>query len=437
MSYFLIRFSRTRSLCAVVFACAAAQLTAPTVSAQELTIAGAQRLALARSHQLIGRDAAIEAVRQQAVAAAQLPDPILRAGVDNLPFSGTDRYSIGADFMTMRRIGVSQELTAKEKRRLRAQSLELQADREAAGKEVVAAAIERDTALAWLELYFARATTQILARQLQLAQDSAEAAQGGYRAGRSAQADVFEARAAVLTAQDRFSESEQKMRTATTALARWTGTDAQVLAQLPDIDHIALSLDSLGRQLAHHPDVSMLGRQEDVARTEARLAEANRSADWSVELTFQQRGSAYSNMVSFGLSIPLQWDRKNRQDRELAAKLSMVDQARADRDEALRIHEAEVRALIQEWQSTRERYARLRLELPPLVQARSDAANAAYRGGKGTLTEVLAARRADTEAQLQIIQLQADTARFWARLNFLFPTSAGAQAMTAMTKESK
>lgn len=437
MSYFLVRFARTRLLCAVVLACAAAQLAAPAVSAQELTIAEAQRLALLRSHQLVGRDAAIDAARQQAVAAAQLPDPVLKAGVDNLPISGADRYSLGADFMTMRRLGVSQELTAKDKRRLRAQSLELQADKEAAGKELAAAAIERDTALAWLDLYFARASTQILATQLQQAQDSVEAAQGGYRAGRVVQADVFAARAAAIAAQDRLSESEQKARAATTALARWTGADVQALAPLPDMDHIALSPDALGGQLAHHPDVSMLARQEDVARTEVRLAEANRSADWSVELTLQQRGSAYSNMVSFGLSIPLQWDRKNRQDRELAAKLAMADQARAEREEALRAHEAEVRGLIQEWQSMRERHARLRQELLPLAQTRTDAANAAYRGGKGTLVEVLAARRADTDTQLQIIQLHADAARLWARLNFLFPTSAGAQAMTAMNKERK
>lgn len=437
MSCFLVSFARARSLCAAVLACAAAQLAAPIVSAQELTLAEAQRLALQRSHQLAGRDAAIDAARQQAVAAAQLPDLVLKAGIDNLPVSGADRYSLGADFMTMRRIGVSQELTAGDKRRLRAQSLEQQAEKEAAGKELAAAAIERDTALAWLELYFARASTQIVARQLQQAQDSVAAAQDGYRAGRVAQADVFEARAAVLAAQDRLSESEQKTRTATTALARWTGADAQALAQLPPIDEITLSPDSLGAQLPHHPDVSILARQEDVARTEARLADANRSADWNVEVVFQQRGSAYSNMVSFGLSIPLQWDRKNRQDRELAAKLSLADQARADRLEALRAHEAEVRALIQEWQSARERHARLRQELPPLAQARIDAANAAYRGGKGTLSEVLAARRAETDAQLQIIQLQAEAARLWARLNFLFPTRAGAQAMTAMNKDSK
>jgi hypothetical protein len=47
------------------------------------------------------------------------------------------------------------------------------------------------------------------------------------------------------------------------------------------------------------------------------LAEANKKPDWSVEVAFQQRGSAYSNMVSVGISLPFQWDQKNRQDREL------------------------------------------------------------------------------------------------------------------------
>jgi hypothetical protein len=33
-------------------------------------------------------------------------------------------------------------------------------------------------------------------------------------------------------------------------------------------------------------------------------------------------------MLFFGVSIPLQWDPKNRQDREVAAALAMVDEAR-------------------------------------------------------------------------------------------------------------
>ena len=44
-----------------------------------------------------------------------------------------------------------------------------------------------------------------------------------------------------------------------------------------------------------------------------------------------------------GVSVPLQWDQKNRQDRELAARLAGIDEARARREELQRAHEAEVR----------------------------------------------------------------------------------------------
>jgi len=46
-----------------------------------------------------------------------------------------------------------------------------------------------------------------------------------------------------------------------------------------------------------------LVRQEEIAATEAKLAAANRKSDWTVEIAYQQRGPAYSNMVSVGVSI--------------------------------------------------------------------------------------------------------------------------------------
>jgi outer membrane protein TolC len=146
-----------------------------------------------------------------------------------------------------------------------------------------------------------------------------------------------------------------------------------------------------------------------------------------VEVAFQQRGSAYSNMVSVGISVPLQWDRKNRQDRELTARLALVEQSKAEREEALREHVAETRAMIVEWQSGRERVARYERETLPLAGERSQAVLAAYRGAKATLAEVLAARRNETEAHMQSLQLQMDTARLWAQLNFLFPVGGNAQ----------
>lgn len=102
------------------------------------------------------------------------------------------------------------------------------------------------------------------------------------------------------------------------------------LAGMPDLEHARLDGASLAGQIAHHPQIAVLDREEEVARTEVRLAEANRKSDWSVEVAFQQRGSTYSNMLSVGLSVPLQWDRARRQDRELAARLAMADQAKGE-----------------------------------------------------------------------------------------------------------
>ena len=207
-------------------------------------------------------------------------------------------------------------------------------------------------------------------------------------------------------------------------LARWTGlNDDLVLAGSPDMDHIRLDAVTLDTALAHHPKIAALNRQEEVAQAEAKLARANQRADWSVEVAYQQRGSAYSNMVSVAISVPLQWDRAKRQDRELGAKLAMVEQTAAERDEMLREHVAETRAMVIQWRSGRERISRYTSQLIPLSRERTQAVIASYRGGKGTLNEVLAARRNETEVRMQAAELQLDTARLWAQLNFLFPES--------------
>lgn len=417
----------------LALALAAGALAAPP----QLTLAEAQRLALQRSRQLAGADLEADAARQLAVVAGQLPDPVLKAGIDNLPVSGADRFSTGADFMTMRRVGVSQELTSADKRRLRAAAYTLEAERSEAAKTAAAAAIERDTALAWLDYYFARQSAELVAEQEVQAGDAVEAAAGAYRAGRGSQADWLAARAALVAVQDRASESARRVRSAATMLARWTGiATAPELAAPPAMDAIQLDSAALQSQLAHHPEIAVLARQEQIAQAAVQLAEADRKPDWSVELAFQQRGSAYSNMISVGVSVPLQWDRKDRQDRTLAARISQAGQARAQREEMLRAHVADTESLIAEWQNGRERAARYRQELLPLAHERSAAAAAAYRGGKASLAELLAARGSELDARLQALQLQADTARLWARLNFLFPSELANLRAAAIHKES-
>ena len=240
--------------------------------------------------------------------------------------------------------------------------------------------------------------------------------------------EVLAARSARASLDDRASEIGRRVRTAKTMLARWTGTAAESpLAGKPDIEAVRLDARALDTQLAHHPQIATLASQSGIAATEARLAQANKKTDWSLEMTYSQRGSAYSNMVSVNVAIPLQWDQKNRQDRELAAKLALADQAEAQREESLRAHISEVRAQIQDWENGRERRARYERELLPLARERTQAALGAYRGGKASLSEVLSARRNEIEVRMQALQLEMETARLWAQINFMIPDEAASR----------
>lgn len=391
-----------------------------------LTLEEALRLAQERSRQLPAQDAAAVAAREMAVAAGQRPDPTLKAGISNLPVNGEDRFSLTRDFMTMRSVGVMQELTRDSKLRARSARYERDAEVAEAGRTLALANLQRDTAIAWLDRFYQERMRDVLSRQRDEARLQIEAADAAYRGGRGSQADVFAARSAVAQIEDRIAQADRQLATAKTQLARWVGVAAgEPLASVPSLDTVRLRAEDLEAQIAHHPQIAVLRGQEAAAQADVELAQANKRPDWSVELMFSQRGPAYSNMVSVNVSVPLQWDRTNRQDRELAAKLALLEQARAQREEEVRMHVAQTLAMLQEWRSNRERLQRYDASLLPLAGERTQAALAAYRGGAGPLSSVLEARRAEIDTRMERLRLEMDSARLWAQLNYLVPAGHG------------
>jgi outer membrane protein TolC len=409
-------------VCRVLAVPVALALAALSAQAEPLTLDDALRLAQARSRQLPAQDAAATAAREMAVAAGQRPDPVLKIGVDNLPINGPDAGSLTRDFMTMRTIGVSQEFTREDKRRARATRYEREAETAHASRELSLANLQRDTAMAWLDRFYQERMHNLLVTQQEEARLQVEAAEAAYNGGRGSQADVFAARSAVGQLADRIAQADRQVATARTQLARWVGEPATLLlGSAPSMDTTRLDPATLDTQLAHHPELAVMAKQAQMAQADAAVARANKESDWSVELMYSQRGPSYSNMVSVGISVPLQWDQKNRQDREVAAKVALVDQAQAQLEEATREHTAEARQMLQEWQSDRERHTRYETSLLPLAAQRTQAAMAAYRGNTGTLSAVLEARRAEIDTRMEQLRLEMDTARLWAQLNYLAP----------------
>lgn len=399
-----------------------AVLTFPSHAAGSLTLDEALRLAQERSRQLAAQDSAAVSAREMAIAAGQLPDPTLKVGINNLPIDGPDQFSLSRDFMTMRSIGVMQEFTRSDKRKARAVRFEREAEFARAGHGLAITNLQRGTAQAWLDRYYQERLRALLVQQRDEARLQVDAAEAAYRGGRGSQTDIFAARSSVAQLDDRIAQTQRQIANATTQLARWVGDAANAtLGSAPAMDSVHLNPADLDIQLLHHPQIALMTKQEEMAQADARIAQANQRPDWSVELMVSQRGSAYSNMVSINFSIPLQWDRKHRQDREVAAKFATVQQMRAQREETSREHIADTRAMLQEWQSNRERLGRYDDALIPLTSERTRAAIAAYRGGTGTLKAVLDGRRDEVDIRTERVRLEMDTARLWAQLNYLIP----------------
>lgn len=400
----------------------------PTVlAAGPLSFTDAQQTALRQSQQLVAQDAVITSARERVAPAGERPDPLLSLGVENLPISGGDRFSLGRDFMTMRRIGLAQEFTRGDKLALRRERQVREAEIAEAGKALVLGEVLRGAGKAWLTSYYLQERSLLLQDQLAQTRQQQVVSEAAYRGGRSSLVDTLAARTEVLLLEDQLQDLARQRSQARSALARWVGDaeSRQALQGRPDIVHTHLDVGDLESHLARHPDLILQERRIALADTEARLAEAGKQADWTAELSYAQRGQAFADMVSVGVSVPLQWDQARRQNRELAARRAEVEQARAERDDMRRAHVAEVRALVDDWQSGLARLQRYQDDLMPLARSRAQAALAAWRGGRGGLVEVLAARRAWLDLRLQAAQLEMQTALAWADLEFLLPTTNG------------
>lgn len=397
-------------------------VAAAQVSPSALTLEAALDAAQARSQTLQAQDAATHAAREMAVSAGRQPDPVLKLSVDNLPIEGPMRWSLTKDFMTQRSVEWMQTFTGSAKRRARSVRYEREAEIASSLRDMQKARLLAQTASAWLDRFFQEQQLDLLQQQRDAYSRITEAVESAYRGGRSNQEDVLEARAAVARSDDRMHEARADLANAHALLRRWVGEAAtQPLGSPPRLDRTHASEQQLTRQVNLHPDIAVLDARERAALAEADVAKHEKQADWSWSLMYSKRGGSFGDMVSLGVSIPLQWDQANKQDRELTAKLQELEQVRFEREELRRERLFELQRLISNWQAGLARLAEYDATLIPLATDRVAVMEAAFRSGKAPLAAVLDAYARAIDTQLERVRIERQTAAWWTELEFQIP----------------
>jgi outer membrane protein TolC len=383
-----------------------------------LTLDAALQSATDRSAAMQAAESSVRASSELAVSAGQLPDPMLKAGVDNLPVNGPQRFTIGQDFMTMRRIGIEQEWVSPEKRRLRSALANQIVDRERSGYLTQFTNTRQQTAIAWLNAAYAKKTVSLQQELVIHMTHELTATQASYRGAKASAGDVTQAQLMLAQTQDQLLRSQQTLQTALIALSRWTAAPVTDVTGEPPAPQSFVA--SLPPEELQHVEPALIAASAEIAVADAdtAVANSNRSPNWTWEVSYQQRGGAYSNMVSVGVSIPLPIHRKNYQDRDAAGKAELGTRARLMYEDTQRQVEADVRTLSATLANGRERIASLNQALLPAAGQRVQLATAAYKAGTGSLADTFAARRAQLDAQLQVLDLQRDVSQTWAQLEY-------------------
>ncbi|MBF5008662.1 TolC family protein [Burkholderia pseudomultivorans] len=408
----------------------AALVVAGVVHAQQapFTLDAALQSATDRSASMQAAQASVRASSEVAVKAGQLPDPMLTAGIDNLPINGDQRFTIGQDFMTMRRIGIQQEWVSGKKRQLRSALADEMVGRERAGYLMQLANVRQQTAAAWLNAVYAKKGLALQQALLDHMQHELAATKASYRGAKASATDVVQAQAMLAQTQDQVLKAQQTYQTALIGLSRWTAVPVSDVSGEPPAPESFVS--SLPPDELRISQPTLVAASDDIAVAEADTAVANseRSPNWTWQVAYQQRGGAYSNMVSIGVTIPLPLNRKNLQDRDVAQKAALATKARLTYEDMLRQVQADIRMQSATLASGRERIANLSQSLLPAADQRVQLANAAYRAGAGSLADTFAARRAQLEAQLQVLDVKREISQTWAQLEYQVVPSTMAAA---------
>lgn len=382
-------------------------------------------IALREAPALFADAARIDAARQLVLPAGELPDPKLALGLDNLPINGANAYSLNDDFMTMRRIGLMQEFPNHAKRNARVASADGQLALTEANARITRLSLKRDTALAWITRYsIERQLAQVdLFRKENHLFDQVVRAQ--LVSGGPVAAIVAPRQEAAFIA-ERLDELTSRRHQAIATLRRWIGAQAdESLKGIPPA--WAISPELLVRDVHRHPE--LLAFDPETKIVDAQLAEAiaDKKSDWALEVAYQKRGAEFGDMLSMQVSIDLPLFTASRQDRKIAAKRAERLSLDGERESLLREHQEALEVSLAEHRRLDKSVNRQQQVLMPLAKEKVQLAMADWRSGKGTLTDLIDARRENIELALQAIELEGERQLSAARLHYSYSDAIGEQ----------
>jgi outer membrane protein, heavy metal efflux system len=313
---------------------------------------------------------------------------------------------------------VSQEFTNPAKRRARALRASADIDVAEAEQAVAAQDVRLATALAWIDLHYAKKRLKeldLLDAELDDLQATV-AARLASGAARPAQALEPEQLRAGLA--DRRSALTSEIARYRAQLTRFTGDAAADTTG--DLPPLVVDGDALRAGLAALPLLRAYDARTIAADAETGLARAEKRPDWTVNAAYGRREPNFGDLVTVGVTIDLPLFAKKRQDPKIAARASEATRARLDREAAEREVAAALSADLAMHRMHDEQLANARTRLVPLAKKRAQLDLESFGAGRLDLGTALLSTLALAEAEVDALAREAEVARDGVRIIYTY-----------------
>ena len=391
----------------------------PSVAmAEPLTFDAAIARATRDAPSIQAGEAGVEAKRSASIAAGRLPDPTLSVSLDDFPVSGPSRYSFTRDSMTVERVGIEQSFPNPAKRRAQRASAQAEIGLAAGDLALEKQSVRLETALAWIDLYYAKRRLAQLDRLTTSLNDLQSTVAARLASGSARPSQVLEPAQLRAAVADRRSELAAEAARAKARLARFTGEPQADVAGQPPV----LAVDRLGliAGLPSLPRLQLLDAGIRGAEADSGLARADKRPDWRVNTSYGRRDPVYGDLVSVGISIDLPLFAGRRQDPKIAARADLETRARLIRIAAERELAAALDGDLADHEMHMQRLDNARKVLVPLAKRRAELDMASYAAGRLDLGSALLSSLALAEAEVDALAREADVARDAVRINYTY-----------------
>jgi outer membrane protein TolC len=373
---------------------------------ERLTLDTAVRLSAEREPTALAAEHEVAAASADADFAARLPAPMWMVGIDNLPITGMDAGSFGADEMTMRMVGVEQMWPSARMRDAGRDAALAMGDVARVQAEAARRMRAREAGRMWVEGWRAAATAGVLREEIVALDEAIAAATAMAKSepGGAEEALMLSVERAEIEAMAELMDGEHA------SVEEWFAAELGAPVALDDASPDwtlpeAAPSDAL---IERHPELRMAEAMRLQAESESGMAQAQGGPEWRLTARYGARSDGRDDMLGVEVGVRFDAFAGDRQNaRERAAR------ARAEAAEA-RVA-AKRRELTQLARSARAKAAaalaahrRIAQSLLPAAADHAALVRSRYAAGDATLADALSAERMHYVHHREALRLEGE-----------------------------